>query len=167
MTARARGFLSGATRWHLAGGLALSAALCVAPQSWTDRLRGLVLDSLRPGQQLAEAGLSWGRTARKLADVRVDAAARLAELEAEVERLSIENDALRGQCSAALLAAQPAATPGEGDADPLLVSQLIPARRLGRQAQAHLAAAVCSIALAEAEGEWPGGTRCPEVSQRR
>ncbi len=135
----------GSARWHLAGGLALAALLWLVPESAVDRLRGAALDLLRPGQQLAEQGLDWGRALTSMARVRAESGIRLAELERELERLAQENEALRGQCASALLSAHglnsaSSSPSGESGDEPLLASRLVPARLLGRQAQAYLAA---------------------------
>lgn len=131
----------GPARWHLAGGLALAALLWLAPESAVDRLRGAALDLLRPGQQCAEQGMAWGRDLKGMARVRADSGVRLAELERELELLTQENEALRGQCAASqALQASPFSASGESGDDPLLVCRLVPARLLGRQAQAYLSA---------------------------
>jgi len=141
MTARARGILIGSARWHLAGGLTLAALLWLTPESAVDRLRGAALDLLRPGQQLAEQGLDWGHALKGMVRVRADSGIRLAKLESELERLTQQNEALRAQCDAAHVLQLSSTSPAvESAEDPLLVSRLVPARLLGRQAQAYLAA---------------------------
>lgn len=136
--------------------LALAMAAClllaVLPPPWLTPLRRAALDAMVPGQRACAA---MGANCRKVwasAQAVLARADRLAATEAGYARLARENALLRAEADALRAARLPEAA---NSADALLVPQAVPARVLGRQARAYLAARQL-IDVGTASGSLPG-----------
>jgi cell shape-determining protein MreC len=122
----------------LAMGLLVSALLALLPGRWTAPTRGATAALLRPGQTAA-LGLRR-RAARATTWVRChfQAAGRLAEAEAELQRLAEENRRLAAELAVAQTRLSDPMDDAQNNEDRLLSARCVPARVLGRQARAFL-----------------------------
>jgi len=131
--------LLGSPAAALALGLALSAALMLAPAGWSAAMKGQVAALVRPGQ-IGVLGLR-GHGSRLVARVEshFGTAAELAEAERQRQRLVQENRRLAAELDVARSRLPRAAqASGEDSPDPLLSARCVKARVLGQQAQAFL-----------------------------
>jgi len=121
----------------LACGVVLACALAALPGSWSAALKSPAAWLLRPGQQAALSLRQHADRAAASIGSHWQTAARLAEAEAQLDRLRRENAELAAERDA--LAAQLLDTAGKEDADhPLLRACGLSARVLGSQARAYL-----------------------------
>jgi len=122
----------------LACGVVLACALAALPGTWTAALKSQAAWLLRPGQQAALSLRQHAGRATVWIGSHWQTAARLAEAEAQLDRLRRENAELAAERDA--LAAQLLDTADKrDDEDPLLRAGGLSARVLGNQARAYLA----------------------------
>jgi len=119
-------------------GLLVSAILALLPGRWTAPTRGATATLLRPGQAAALGLRRHAARATTWVRCHFQAAGRLAEAEAELQRLAEENHRLAAELAAAQT--RPSDTAGDpGDnGGRLLLARCVSARVLGRQARAFL-----------------------------
>lgn len=122
-------------------GLSIAVVAAMLPGCWVTPIRAAAMAVLRPGQ-IAATGLQC-RAKRVSAAVRSHfrTSARLAEAEAEIERLERENRRIAAQLVAAQLVAtrNQRSDASERDEDRLLQVDCVEALVLGSQARAYLA----------------------------
>jgi cell shape-determining protein MreC len=132
----------------LAAILIVSVVLAVLPEARTQPLRDAWREAMRPGEQVLATSGEWLQAAREkfrgtAGKPTGDAAAHVAELADKVRRLELELVLERSRLDASRLppAANEVALAGyvtPVEPEPLVVSQAISARVLGRQAKAFL-----------------------------
>lgn len=119
-------------------GLLVSAVLALLPGRWTAPIRGGAATLLRPGQTAALGLRRHAARATTWVKCHFQAAGRLAEAEAELQRLAEENRRLAAELAAAQTRPPDAASDTAEDDGRLLTAHCVPALVLGRQARAFL-----------------------------
>jgi len=116
-------------------GIVVSLGLMLIPERWIEPVRGWMHSALRPGQAGVQDLRRRGAPILAFLKSQSDLATRLAQSQADRERLEEENHRL-----AAELAESRSRQTGRADNSPdrLLTSHYVPARTLGQQARAFL-----------------------------